>query len=201
MTKLLDRPVTRPDTTSTNTHHHTPHDTPTQHHAPPHHTADHTIRPLRPDDIDRVQRFFGRLSLDSAYRRFFTGGRPGDMELRRLFNAEPGTRDALLALAGGEVVGLAEGTPNRRLPEMVEIGVVVADAWQHNGIGLSLVRTLTHYAAARGALAVRADTQADNYRMARIMRRLWPDTRPQLDGPLHTWCVPVNQSRPPQAES
>lgn len=153
----------------------------------------HPIRPLRADDVDRVRRFYQGLSAESVYRRFFTGGQPGDAELRRLFDADPGTRDVLVALSGefgGDVIGLVEGIALDD-PPVVEIGVVVADAWQGRGIGWRLVRAAVQLAAACGAVTIEAHTLAENWCMARLMRRLWPDARPHLDGTLHTWLVPI----------
>lgn len=152
---------------------------------------DHPIRPLRADDVDRVRRFYRGLSTGSVYRRFFTGGQPGDAELHRLFDADPGARDALVALSGDDVIGLVEGAVSWDLSGAVEIGVVVADAWQGRGIGWRLVCAVVRHAAARGATTIQAHTLADNRRMALLMRRLWPDARPHLDGSLSTWLVPI----------
>src|SRR5262249_3340843 len=156
------------------------------------------IRPLRAEDRDRGRHFYDQLSADTVYRRFFTPARPATAELRRLFDTEPGRRDALVALAGDTVVGLAEGARPRHQPEAVEIGVVVADAWQGHGIAARLVRALVHRAAARGAIAIRADSLADNYRMARLMLRIWPEARPFFDGSLQTWCVPIGPALAPR---
>jgi len=173
MTWMLNRPVKCPNTTMTG---HAPH---------------HSIRSLRAGDLDRVRRFYRGLSTDSVYNRFFTGGQPGDAELRRLFDADPGARDVLTALAGRDVIGLVEGAASMDVPGAVEIGLVVADAWQGHGIGWRLIRAIVPPAAARGASIIQAHTLAENRRMARLMRRLCPDARPQLDGSLHTWLVPI----------
>lgn len=154
----------------------------------------HTVRPLHPDDVERVRRFLGRLSAESVYRRYFTPCRPGDAELRRLFGAGNGVRDALVATAGAEVIGLAEGAALENEPGVMEIAVVVADAWQGKGVGLRLVWILAHRAAARGAVTIKAETLADNARMARLLRRLWPAARPRLDGPLRTWHMPIGST-------
>jgi len=175
MSQVLDRPIAAPDTASTAVG-----------------GADrYPIRPLQTDDVERIWRFYDRLSARTVYRRFFTGGRPSVAELRRLFDAAPGAREVLVALSGDEVVGLAEYAGARARPDLVEIGVVVADAWQRRGIGLRLVRALLQRAAARGAVAVQADTLPENYPVACLLRRLWPDARPQLDDQVHTWCMPV----------
>jgi len=184
MIDVLERPIARPDAALT---------------GPADDAGRYRIRPLRADDVERVRRFYGRLSAETVYRRYFTPGRPGDAELRRLFDGYPGARDVLVALSGDEVVGLAEGARPRSRPEAVEFAVVVADAWQRHGIGSRLVRALVDRAAVRGAVAMQADTLAENHRMARLICRVWPDARPQLDGPLHAWCLPIG--RTPQAQA
>jgi len=153
-----------------------------------------TVRPLHPDDVELVRQFLSRLSTESAYRRYFTPCRPGDAELRRFFGAGNGARDALVATAGEEVIALAEGAALENEPGVVEIAVVVADAWQGRGVGRQLVWMLAHRAAARGAVTIKAETLADNACMARLLRRLWPDARPRLDGPLRTWHLPVGST-------
>jgi RimJ/RimL family protein N-acetyltransferase len=173
MTGMLDRPITCPNTRMIG------------------HVPRHPIRPLRADDVDRVRRFYRGLSAESVYNRFFTGGQPGDAELRRLFDADPDARDVLVALSGHDVIGLVEGATPRNLPGAVEIGLVVADAWQGRGVGWQLIRAVVSQAAARGASIIQAHTLAENRRMARLMRRLCPDARPQLDDSIYTWLVPI----------
>jgi len=173
MTRMVDRPITCPNTAMTG-------DAPR-----------HPIRPLRAGDMDRVRRFYLGLSAGSVYNRFFTGGQPGDAELRRLFDADPGARDVLAALSGDDVIGLVEGGTSMDVPGAVEIGLVVADAWQCRGVGWRLIRAVVPLAEARGASIIQAHTLAENHRMARLMRRLCPDARPQPDGSLHTWLVPI----------
>jgi hypothetical protein len=112
MTGMLDRPITCPNTRMIGR------------------APRHPIRGLRADDVDRVRRFYRGLSADSVYNRFFTGGQPGEAELRRLFNADSGARDVLVALSGEDAIGLVEGATSMDLPGAVEIGLVVADAWQ-----------------------------------------------------------------------
>ena len=105
-----------------------------------------TVRPVTPDDSAAVRDFLAGLSLDSAYRRFFTGlGSPSSTLVRHLVDVDHDRREAILAVLDGEVVGLADCT---RLADgvTVELGVVVADRWQRRGLGPRLARTVLELA-------------------------------------------------------
>jgi RimJ/RimL family protein N-acetyltransferase len=149
-------------------------------------------REVRPDDCDAVREFLGGLSLDSAYRRFFTGiGSPPTTALvRRLVEVDPGRRTVVVAVAGTEVVGLADTTVVDG-GRAVELGVVVADRWQRRGLGWPLCAAALTPALTGGVPLLRAHTLPDNARVARILRRHWPDGTPRFaDGTL-VWELPL----------
>jgi GNAT superfamily N-acetyltransferase len=149
------------------------------------------LRPAGPDDREAVRAFLAGLSPETAYRRFFTGiGSPSPMLVRRLVEVDHDRREAVLALLGPQVVGLADCT---RLAEgrTVELGVVVADAWQRLGIGPRLSRAVLDLAVARGASTLRVHALADNSRVVRLLRRQWPEHRPALDEGTLVWDLPL----------
>jgi GNAT superfamily N-acetyltransferase len=150
------------------------------------------VRDVRPGDGDAVRDFLAGLSLDSAYRRFFTGiGSPPTAALvRRLVDAEQGRRAVVLAVAGDEVVGLADTTEVDG-GRAVELGVVVADHWQRRGLGWPLCAAALLPALARGVPVLRAHTLPDNARVAKILRRHWPDGAPRLDDGTLVWELPL----------
>jgi RimJ/RimL family protein N-acetyltransferase len=150
------------------------------------------LRDARPEDCAAVREFLSGLSLDSAYRRFFTGiGSPPSATLvRRLVEADPDNRTVVLAVAGAEVVGLADTTlvDDGRA---VELGVVLADRWQRHGLGWQLCAAALVPALVRGVPVLRAHTLPDNARVAKILRRRWPDGAPRFaDGTL-VWELPL----------
>ena len=145
------------------------------------------LRPVTPDDRAAVHGFLAGLSLESAYRRFFTGlGSPSSTLVRHLVEVDHDRREAVLAVRDGEVVGLADCT---RLTDgvTVELGVLVADRWQRRGIGPRLARAVLELAMARGARQVRMHALAENARVARLVGRTWPHARPTRDGPVLAW--------------
>jgi GNAT superfamily N-acetyltransferase len=152
-----------------------------------------TVRTVTPVDRPAVHGFLAGLTLDSAYRRFFTGlGSPSPALVGRLVEVDHDRREAVLAGWGEQVVGLADCT---RLDDgvTVELGVVVADRWQRRGLGPRLARTVLELAIARGARMVRMHALAENDRVARLVRRSWPDAVPARDGTVLAWelALPV----------
>jgi acetyltransferase len=149
------------------------------------------LRRAGPADSGAVRDFLAGLSLHSAYRRFFTGiGAPSSTLVRRLVDVDHDRREAVLALAGAQVVGLADSC---RLADdrTVEIGVVVADAWQRIGLGPRLTAALLALAAERGATTLRVHALAENAVVARLLRRQWPECSPTYEDATLTWTLPL----------
>jgi ribosomal protein S18 acetylase RimI-like enzyme len=149
------------------------------------------IRPVRPADLPAVHAFLVGLSLDSAYRRFFTGlGSPSTAFVRQFVEVDHDSRETLLALLGDEVVGMADCArqADRRT---VELGVVVADGWQRRGLGPRLAREALDLAAARGATTLLVHALADNARVPRMLRRRWPDSPPASEHGTLVWYLPL----------
>jgi ribosomal protein S18 acetylase RimI-like enzyme len=149
------------------------------------------LRAVTPADRAAVRDFLAGLSLDSAYRRFFTGiGSPSSTLVRHLVEVDHDRRVAVVAVRGGAVIGLADCS---RLPdgETVEIGVVVADRWQRQGLGPRLARAALEPARVRGARGIRLHALADNDPVARLVRRTWPGHAPRRDGAVLVWDLPL----------
>ncbi|HEU4425512.1 MAG TPA: GNAT family N-acetyltransferase, partial [Pilimelia sp.] len=118
------------------------------------------------------------LSADTMHRRFFT----------RLGSVSPSTvaallrrdhrQDVLLAAYGDEVVahGMCSAVAGR--DDVAELAVVVADAWQHRGLGPLLSRRLLAAARRRGVREIGMTVLADNYPALRLVGRAWPRARP-----------------------
>jgi len=93
-----------------------------------------------------------------------------------------GTADTLVATECGAVIGHAMAVPGAGPGGIgvVDIGLVVADHWQHRGIGSALLRDLLASPAARAASAAVMDVQAENRLVLGMIRRRWPDARINL---------------------
>jgi hypothetical protein len=85
------------------------------------------IRPARPDDFAAVKAMHEAMSPDNLYLRFFNLSRlAAGTEARRVCRDPAPGRAALLALSGGEVVGVASYEELGGHPGRAEVGMAVA---------------------------------------------------------------------------
>ncbi|MCO5970409.1 GNAT family N-acetyltransferase [Actinoallomurus sp. WRP6H-15] len=131
------------------------------------------VRPY--EDGDREGVLGMRLSTLSLYRRFFAGTpRIPAFYAETLSRVDHWDRDALVAVAGTEIAGIAEYTRDATLPGLADLAVMVADPWQRRGVGRRLVTGLTRLARARGIGELRADVLVDNHAARAAIGGLWP---------------------------
>jgi RimJ/RimL family protein N-acetyltransferase len=133
------------------------------------------LRPIRPEDQDRLITFYDRLSRHTAYQRFFTVMKrlPPDWA-HLLANVDYERRLALLAEHGPpeapELVGVARYEPTDRA-DTAEIAFVIQDGWQNRGLGTLMLDALLAAAEARGLRRFRAYVLAANTRMIDLLVR------------------------------
>jgi GNAT superfamily N-acetyltransferase len=150
-------------------------------------------RPVQPDDDARLVRLWPRLSADTVYRRFHSPLRGLPLAtVRHLVVVDHDRRDAVVALVGGEIVGIARYDRSPADASTAEFAVLVEDAWQNVGLGRQLLVELTGLAAARGVRRLTAIVQADNDRMVWLIRRLLPGSRLTLDAGVYEVDSPLN---------
>jgi acetyltransferase len=133
------------------------------------------LRPIRPEDQDRLIALYDRLSRYTAYQRFFTVMKrlPPDWA-HLLANVDYERRLALLAEHGPpetpELVGVARYEATDR-PDTAEIAFVIQDGWQNRGLGTLMLDALLTAAEARGIRRFRAYVLASNTRMIDMLVR------------------------------
>ena len=134
-------------------------------------------RPVQPDDRVLFRRLWPRLSRDTVYRRFHSPlhGLPSET-LDRLVTVDHERREAVVAVVGGEVVGVARYDRSPADPDTAEFAILVEDAWQGMGLGRQLLTELVELAAARGVATLTATVQRDNDRVIGLIRRLLPQS-------------------------
>jgi GNAT superfamily N-acetyltransferase len=159
------------------------------------------IRPARAADRPAIGDFFAGLSVQARYLRFFSPITPGPALINLLCGGD-GATDALLATRGGVIIGhgLAADVSGPCGIAATDIGVVVADAWQHQGLGSALVRALITGAQVRGSTSVTMDVMHGNDRALAMIRGHWPAARTRRSRDCNTLCIQLvddQQRRPP----
>jgi ribosomal protein S18 acetylase RimI-like enzyme len=157
-----------------------------------------TIRPPDPADLAALTGFLAGLSTRTRVQRFFAPVRPTSAMVRRACGqAGPaGRADVLLAMHGGVIVGHAMAADRAGPVEsLTEIGVVVADAWQGQGVGSALVRMLLGRAQARGVTSLTMDVLPDNQQVLAMIARHWAAARTRRDADCVTVQVGLASTR------
>jgi acetyltransferase len=155
------------------------------------------IRHAVPADRASVADLLRGLSAESAYRRFQTGlgPDPGAAILDALLPEGLEGR-AVVAHVGPSLVGHGVWRRAGATP-VAEIGLVVADAHQGQGIGTALAEALLDDVAARGLERIEVFASATNQAVIRMVTRHAPDATLELDGATVTYRFPteVNVTR------
>ena len=146
---------------------------------------------LERSDGEPLRRFFYRLSPETVYRRFMSPiARPEQAGPERLLDVDHQDREALLGVVNGEIVGVARYA---RWPDTdtAELAVVVADAWQRQGLATRLLTALANKASDAGIERFTLTMQADNGPVLGLVRRLYPSARLAFSQGVYEGTVPV----------
>jgi L-amino acid N-acyltransferase YncA len=155
-----------------------------------------TIRPARPSDLPALGDFFTGLSVQARYLRFFSPITPGPSLLRLL--GGDGATDVLLATRDGVIIGhgMAADVSGPGGAATTDVGVVVADVWQHQGVGSALVRALITGAQVRGVTSVTMDVMHGNDRALAMIKGHWPAARTGRSKDCDTLCIQLADTGP-----
>lgn len=147
------------------------------------------VRPIRPDDIERLRTFHASLSFESIVFRFFRAlpELPEDLA-QRFTHVDYVDRLALVATLGAgpheEIIAVARY--DRSGPEgsgEAEVAFVVQDQWHGHGIATALLYRLATYARAHGITTFVALVMGDNHPMLDVFRYCgFPQTSLRGDG-------------------
>ena len=149
------------------------------------------IRAAAPDDVDAVCGMHAAMSPENLYLRFFSVSKnAAEREARRLCRPAGPDHAALLALAGGKVVGVASYEPTS-IAGVAEVAFAVADGMHGRGVATLLLEHLVSLARIRHLTAFTAETLAENSAMLRVFAdaglgavRHWADGVVELRIPI-----------------
>jgi len=133
------------------------------------------LRPLRQSDVGVIGEFYRRLSPQTRYLRFASPmPDPPEALLRLITSVDDDRRLALIAESdiadGAEVVALGECAALD--DHTAEVGFVVQDEWQRQGIGTALAMRTLGAAEVRGFDRFIAEMLAYNVGVRRLLDRV-----------------------------
>ena len=120
------------------------------------------VRAIEPADDERLREFHSRLSPESIYLRFFSPKpRLTPKEVARFTNVDHDDREALVAVLGDDLIGVAryDKWPG---PDEAEAAFVVDDAHQGRGVATVLLEHLAVLARGRGIRRFTAEVLPQN---------------------------------------
>ena len=127
------------------------------------------IRPIRPDDAALLVDFYGRVSDESKYYRFFSPmPRLSDRDVARFTRVDHVDRVAFILLLSGEMIAVGRYDVVR--PGEAEVAFLVEDRHQGRGIAQLLLEHLAQAGRERGVERFLAEVLPDNQKMIQIFR-------------------------------
>jgi RimJ/RimL family protein N-acetyltransferase len=136
---------------------------------------------LEESDGQLLAGFFARLSPASVYRRFFSPALSEERFIASILRQDGYERAAIAAVDLGEVVGVVQYSRRSGCDE-ADLAIVIADAWQRQGLGTRLVAALGEQAASHGISRFAVNVQGDNYGVLRLLNRVAPGLRLSFSG-------------------
>lgn len=126
------------------------------------------VRPIAPSDAHALVRFHGQLSDQTIRRRYFSLHRElGPEEVARLTCVDGFNRAAYVVEHDGEIVGVGRYDRLEKLCRG-EVAFVVADEFQHHGLGSMLLERLVDAARQAGIGEFCASVLAENATMLAV---------------------------------
>lgn len=134
------------------------------------------LRPVVPEDKERLVQGLERLSPESRYRRFMSAvSRIPDRQLRYFTELDYVDHYAVGALAldepGEPGVGVARYVRLADQPQVAEVAVTIVDDYQKSGLGSLLLQAAMAVALENGILEFQAEIMGDNHGAIRLVRR------------------------------
>jgi GNAT superfamily N-acetyltransferase len=143
---------------------------------------DLVMRPVDAADVDSIVAALRRLSSRSLYQRYFTAPPdPTRMVTTHLAIVDHRDHEAFVVLDGPTVVAMAQWDRSSADPDEAEVAVLVAEEWQHRGLGRALVRATAGDAYRHGVHTLVATVLTENRDGRGLARNLQPSAA-ILDG-------------------
>lgn len=162
------------------------------------------LRPLLPEDRERLEEGFNRLSSESRYQRFMTSMETlPDAYLRYLTEIDHVHHFAVAAAIEDRArfdlrgLGVARFIELPNIEDEAELAITITDEAQGIGLGVILMDILVKAAAERGFVALRAEVLPANAGMQKLAKKFGGERIEFHDG-MVTWRIPITPTTPEQ---
>ena len=139
------------------------------------------IRPIQPEDEQRMIQFHKGLSERSVYMRYFESlsfdARTAHARLARICFVDPERETVLIALcsdsqsADPKIVAVAR-LSKLTIPRNAEVALLVLDEFQGRGLGTELLRRLLETARGQKITQIQGEMLRDNVAMQKVLKKL-----------------------------
>ncbi len=151
--------------------------------------AEVLIRPIRPDDGERLEAAYDQLSDQTQYKRFLAP-KPhlSAAEVRYLVDVDGASHVAVVAQPLDDperIIGVARFVRLPEDPDTAEFAIVVGDPYQGEGLGSAMLGLLLEEARRLGFHRLRATMLADNQAAHRLMHSVPASQTHRADGTVH----------------
>ncbi|WP_406158046.1 GNAT family N-acetyltransferase [Streptomyces sp. NBC_01005] len=152
------------------------------------------IRPITTDDAERLVSFYGQVSDESKYYRFFAPyPRLSDRDVHRFTHHDYVDRVGLAVTVGGEFIATVRydriderGRPASAPADQAEVAFLVQDAHQGRGVASALLEHIAAVARERGIRRFAAEVLPANNKMIKVFRDAgYTQQRSFEDGSVH----------------
>jgi RimJ/RimL family protein N-acetyltransferase len=144
------------------------------------------LRPIEPDDKERLRAGFAMLGEESRRRRFMSPvAELTDEDLAYLTEVDHRRHEAIAAVdpGSGHILGVGRWVRKPGEREVAELAVAVADEWQGRGLGTQLVAALNDRAREEGIRRYEAIVSVDNRQVIDVLERFGAVRRTEAADP------------------
>ncbi|MET9696954.1 GNAT family N-acetyltransferase [Streptomyces sp. NPDC006529] len=152
------------------------------------------IRPITPEDAERLVSFYEQVSDESKYYRFFAPyPRLSAKDVHRFTHHDYVDRVGLAATVGGEFIATVrydrigpDGRPASGAADEAEVAFLVQDAHQGRGVASALLEHIGAVARERGIRRFAAEVLPANVKMIKVFKEVgYQQKRTFEDGSVH----------------
>ncbi|GAA2068523.1 bifunctional GNAT family N-acetyltransferase/acetate--CoA ligase family protein [Aeromicrobium halocynthiae] len=149
------------------------------------------LRPIQPEDADKLVAFYSRVSDESKYYRFFAPYpelSPRDIE--RFTTVDLDRRVAFVVTLHDEMIGI--GRYDAVSDTAAEVAFLVEDAHQGRGVGQLLLEHLAQAGRERGIQRFTADVLPSNTRMLQVFREMGYEVEGSVEDGVQTLAFRID---------